>query len=322
MIEGLLKTPSPDGEERRTIAVATGCAYSAAADLLINADYAVAYPSAAIHCHGTRFRPDQDVTVETANRYVDELRGGNQERAHRLAQSSFRRVLFLFQLQRPQFEEIRKQHGAATDVECFWWASLENLSRSAAHLSNEALQQQEEISSMSQSVIHPVGIETNKNLSLYEAGILRRIISYELRRKRKKTGWSLSTGGIDDIARDFKLVQDYHLGSHTETLRELVVSYKDFFFTPEDQQQLIAAKLSSEETEVRANTIVHYRMAPLWYYTLFLCRLLMERENPLSPLDAFWLGLIDEVAGQDLPTLRKAVEQAPTTQDEVLKVGS
>jgi len=42
-----------------------------------------------------------------------------------------------------------------------------------------------------------------------------------------------------------------------------------------------------------------------------LCHALQEEENPMTALDAFWLGLIDEVIGEDLPTERKMFERRP-----------
>jgi hypothetical protein len=39
--------------------------------------------------------------------------------------------------------------------------------------------------------------------------------------------------------------------------------------------------------------------------------ILQEAENPLTPEDAFWLGLVDEVMGANLPTLRRMLERFP-----------
>lgn len=36
----------------------------------------------------------------------------------------------------------------------------------------------------------------------------------------------------------------------------------------------------------------------------------------MSAVDAYWLGLIDEVVGTDLPCLRLIVEYAPDAPDE------
>jgi len=42
-----------------------------------------------------------------------------------------------------------------------------------------------------------------------------------------------------------------------------------------------------------------------------LCRLLQSDDFDLNPKEAYWLGLIDEVPGSDLPNLRVMFENAP-----------
>src|SRR5262245_1665402 len=67
VLSTLLRTPTQDRIQSRIIAVVTGHAHSAAADLLASGDYAIAYPDAWIHYHGTRQVLDEAVTAETAN---------------------------------------------------------------------------------------------------------------------------------------------------------------------------------------------------------------------------------------------------------------
>ena len=50
---------------------------------------------------------------------------------------------------------------------------------------------------------------------------------------------------------------------------------------------------------------------PLWYFMVSLCRLLQSDDFDLNPKEAYWLGLIDEVPGSDLPNLRVIFENAP-----------
>ena len=47
---------------------------------------------------------------------------------------------------------------------------------------------------------------------------------------------------------------------------------------------------------------------PLWYFVVALCRLLQQGENRLTAVDAYWLGLVDEVVGARLPSLRLIAE--------------
>jgi hypothetical protein len=47
------------------------------------------------------------------------------------------------------------------------------------------------------------------------------------------------------------------------------------------------------------------RIFPLWYLVVSLCRLLQKGENEFTASDAWYFGLVDEVTGTNLPSLRK-----------------
>jgi hypothetical protein len=48
----------------------------------------------------------------------------------------------------------------------------------------------------------------------------------------------------------------------------------------------------------------YVKIEPLWSFSLSLCRRLSLGENPISPADVWWLGLVDEVLGSTLLTRR------------------
>jgi hypothetical protein len=54
-----------------------------------------------------------------------------------------------------------------------------------------------------------------------------------------------------------------------------------------------------------------------WYFVVCIWRNLQEEENPLTPSEAYWLGVVDEVAGTNLKALRwtieKSSDKAPTS---------
>jgi hypothetical protein len=53
-------------------------------------------------------------------------------------------------------------------------------------------------------------------------------------------------------------------------------------------------------------------MHPLWYFVVSLFRLLQQGEFTLTPRDAYWLGIVDEVIGAtDLPCPRLLLESQP-----------
>jgi hypothetical protein len=51
------------------------------------------------------------------------------------------------------------------------------------------------------------------------------------------------------------------------------------------------------------------RLEPLWFLVISLARTLQEGEFPINPEEAYWLGLIDEIVGSKLPSLRMRSEQ-------------
>ena len=58
--------------------------------------------------------------------------------------------------------------------------------------------------------------------------------------------------------------------------------------------------------------LVKPRIRPIWLFFVALCHVIQEGENELTPVDAYWLGLIDEVWGaKELVTLRSVVEHRP-----------
>jgi ATP-dependent protease ClpP protease subunit len=69
----LLTSPRQDGHVPWIVSVCIGFAASAAADLLALGQYAIAYPFAVIHHHGTR-QTEQAVTVENIGKIESSLR--------------------------------------------------------------------------------------------------------------------------------------------------------------------------------------------------------------------------------------------------------
>lgn len=89
----ILRTPDHDGREHPITTVVTQLAASAAADLLVSGDYAIAYPGAVIHYHGTRTSAD-DLTVENAQAVAGNLEHANEQFALRLGLRIITRLLF------------------------------------------------------------------------------------------------------------------------------------------------------------------------------------------------------------------------------------
>lgn len=84
--------------------------------------------------------------------------------------------------------------------------------------------------------------------------------------------------------------------------------WADYFLTDGNRKELEAIPEGSAREE-RKIEIVKPIIRPIWLFFVALCHALQAGEYELTPLDAFWLGLIDEVVGRkEEVTLRLIVE--------------
>lgn len=311
----LFKTPTQDGAVSRLITVAATRAASAAADLLALGDYAVAYPHAIVHFHGTRLSADE-ITRESAQNLAASLREANEEFALRLAKRVFGRMAFHYTLLKAKFPALRElavqekwETPMESDLECFACAIHGRLSRGPRPLPREAYSLHETLAAMSDYVLDKLPkIDPDEPFVATEAKILRHLLDYELA-NRKKGEWSLVDGGIDVLADDFRNLADFIFGHHKQALQEHIESFGVLFLNPEQTARLQTERESGKTDSAKwLDGVVHPIIEPLWYFVVALCRLLQHGENPLTATDAYWLGLVDEVVGQKLPSLRLVAE--------------
>lgn len=314
-LRALLKAPNPDGGVCRLITVATTRAASAAADLLALGDYAVAYPQALVHCHGTRLSAEE-VTKETAESLAISLQEANEDFALRLAKRVFARMAFHYTHLRSEFPNVRKQAAEEkwkrplnSDLECFALAIYNRLSTHLQKLPQEVFFLYESLLKMRDFVLERLGkIPKGQTLAVTEAGMLKHLIDFELS-EEKPRHWSFSSGGIDHFTSDFRKLADFLFGRHHEALEDHIQSFGVLFLNP-DQISLLEKKRAANapDTEEWMKSVVRPVIEPLWYFVVALCRLLQQGENRLSATDAYWLGLVDEVVGARLPSLRLIAE--------------
>jgi hypothetical protein len=91
-------------------------------------------------------------------------------------------------------------------------------------------------------------------------------------------------------------------------------AWKDFILNDSDKAAIEA--LPEDQRKAARLSKLTPVLLPLWLFFGSICRVLQEAENPLTPEDAFWLGLVDEVMGANLPTLRRMVERIPLLKQE------
>jgi hypothetical protein len=108
-------------------------------------------------------------------------------------------------------------------------------------------------------------------------------------------------------------MRDYIMGEHLYVMRDLLSTFGEDFLTEKEIEQYNTLKTSDpKKAKALLGTAAFPRLEPLWYYTVSLCRALFEGENRLTPEDAYWMGIIDEVIGTNLVGFRIVAEQETT----------
>lgn len=94
---------------------------------------------------------------------------------------------------------------------------------------------------------------------------------------------------------------------------EWVIRLKDIFLSKKDMGFFVEHTYwDTEDPKIRkqCDEIIdraYDKIEGLWSFSITLCRELTSGEHPISPEDAWWLGLIDEVLGS--PTLTRRIIQ-------------
>ncbi len=319
-IRALLATPDQEGCTCRTITVATSRADSAAAGLLALGDYAIAYPSAAIHCHGSRMS-DEEITSERAELLAASLKQSNDAFALRLARRTFGRMAFHFANLRGEFDKIREQakegkweRDMFTELECFAFAIYTRLSSDFGKLPQRAFFHHARLVEMADIILkQDAQVPENEPWVKTEAEMLKRLIDFELQTKRDLGKWNLGEGGIDELVLDFKSLTDYLFGPHRAALEEHLESFGILFLKPDEFEQYYQlTEKNQDEAKQWLRDRAEPLVKPMWYFVVSLCRLLQSGEYGLNATDAYWLGIVDEVVGERLPTLRLIAENPET----------
>jgi ATP-dependent protease ClpP protease subunit len=308
-----LKAPTQDGDVCTLVTVSTGTAASAAADLFAAGDYAIAYPHSKILFHGTRRRSPQVVTKEVAIEMAQTLKETNEGFALELAERAFSRFFFRYIWLKAGFAGLKQElgRGDMSDVECFAEALRRRIGMHAS-LPDKALDRHRRLNSLEEYVVaHWGGPDRSfKTKADFEAFILRCIISYEKREHRRDLEWGFGEDGLAQMQEDFMVMRDYRVGQHTRSLQSQVMQWGEWCLDPEERKEFDAIEKEKRDQWLTEKT--QERIRALWYFFISMCRSLQDGENFLSGEEAYWLGLVDEVAGRpDLPCMRVVVENPP-----------
>ena len=311
---GLLKAKNAENKRPWIVTAAVGKAKSAAADLLVFGDYAIAYPESQIHFHGIRLSELKEVTVERASAYASIIAEENSKMAMRLAESSIHRFVLRYAMQKSKFDEVRQLRKSPhlSDLECFAWRIFTKMkSETLNDVIQRAYRKCEAIEKMSAWVGQRSNKMKVKGQADYDVRVLKLVLDYELKR-RKAGSWSLDPDGLSEVVRDFTILKDFHGDEHNRPLRKMVKRFGRSFLSTQQLEEYEAISGSPEEEREKwlwKKTASQVKM--FWYFVVCVWRNLQEEENPISPIEAYWLGAVDEVVGTKLAALRWTIENTP-----------
>jgi hypothetical protein len=100
------------------------------------------------------------------------------------------------------------------------------------------------------------------------------------------------------------------VGGHTEKWNHLLRRFGTQFLTPEERTEFEQMQ-SKPKAEIQAwlSKTAYPRVRSFWYFIVSLWRQLQCEENSIGPMDAYYLGVVDEVYGKALASPRLAAEQ-------------
>jgi ATP-dependent protease ClpP protease subunit len=324
LLEALRASDQDRSEPCRLLTVALGEASSAASDILMAGDYALAYPYSRILCHGTRIRPQSAFTKAEAADYAKYMAGQDEGFAITLARNCIDRFMFRFSTFWLNLDKIDKAGPGLFGYEDS--VTAKSIAESMISILkcgyvNDAILEQ--LSMAGQTANEVASFAKNPNLM----DALK--LSDEMKRKESvKTailGDALTNISIDSsfasMEVKYSLLCDFFEHHHREMISKLKNRWlEDFFNDPlHDTAFLKTGRTGFSSKEDWWKAVFQYMDTmcfSLWFLFVFFCRQLQTGDFPMSATEAYWLGLIDEVIGVDLRSPRRLVENAPDVPNE------
>jgi ATP-dependent protease ClpP protease subunit len=300
----LVKLSDQDSSDScRLITVVTTKAQSAAADLVSAGDYAVAFPGSSLLYHGVR-TPGlvpalQPLTAERTSLLAHVLRLTNDAYAMALAQKAETRFRLKYVLLRPRFKQLREAKPHMSDLDCFWELLSEKLSVAARKVFKKARERYARYEPLFSKVSKPPNAARGpERRAKVEARTIKAIVDFEMASNKNDASWAFKDGGLTRVVEDFFLVSEYVEVEQSPRMRDWCLSLGRFALTPEETAELDQI----QDEQLRNERLIEKVQPPLKPLVMFfgaLCHALQEDDNELSAVDAYWLGLVDEVMGNN-----------------------
>jgi ATP-dependent protease ClpP protease subunit len=307
LLEALRASNQDRSEPCRLITVALGEASSAASDILMAGDYALAYPYSNILCHGTRIRPSSSFTKDQAASYARYMAGQDEGFALTLARNCIDRFMFRISRVWRIIEDLdATSPGLFGDADVPAASSISREFRRFLQdnrFTRETILEQLDIAGQNaHRVFAFVGdLHLSSAVDRKEA-IRTAILNDALARASSETEFS-------SLESSYRLLCDFFEKHHRDMIQTLMGRWRVDLFGQRDYQK--AASINDEERPKWIMERISGRCFSLWFLFVFFCRQLQTGDFPMTATEAYWLGLIDEVIGLDLASPRILVENAP-----------
>lgn len=298
------------------VTAVTTRAASAAADLLSSGDYALAFPNSSILYHGLRTFEKNPLTFEATSMLANALRVSNDYYAMTLARKIEDRFSFRYVTVRNDFDKFRADKSAPSmsDLDCFVEIIAAKLSGGAKKVWMKAKDRHGRYQDLLDSVLNKTKLRRNsatRKLAEVEAENINAIVAFELKTNKKNPQWSFRTEGLGRLADDFFLLNEYITTYSSDRLQRWCTSFGKWTLPTSEAEEIEKIADEKERSEKLVEK-VRPILQPIWSFFVALCHALQEGENELTAIDAYWLGLVDEVIGEtDLWTLRDLFEVQP-----------
>jgi hypothetical protein len=285
----LLKSAEDGASPCRVVAVGLARAYSAAADLLVSADVAVALPQTKLIFHGAGPRPLRandapppgrlpDAVLRKWTRLFEEFKSTSSESsAAERALHSVHRFLFIMLMMQPGFQQHRAEAGdlTMTDLECLQQVLDQKVSPGGQDvLKNATTIWRSRSGLVTRFEEQLAALRPCSESAEIEKLMLNLCLESEF--ESRTTDWSLRSGGLARVVDHFIFLNAYFQGAHGVQFGKICQRWAPVFL-PKDEQ----------EEKFRAHFL------PFWSFFMAMCRAVEIGDNELLARDGFFLGLID-----------------------------
>jgi ATP-dependent protease ClpP protease subunit len=308
LLDALRASDQDQSEPCRLITVALGEASSAASDMLTAGDYALAYPYSRILCHGTRIKPTSSFTKAEAASYAKYMAGQDEGFALTLARNCIHRFMFRTAHILKQFRNSRTeasaQGGIAFATPVYISQAVHRFLLLNGYLNEGLLLALDTAREKAEGVVgfsNQSGLLDERSKAASTEDFKQKVRKSILDRAiREETSSAASFG---DLEQEYLILSDSFEQHHIEMVAGLVFRWGSDL-------------LDSHQVPPLSFAISGALCAELWFLFVFFCRQLQTGDFPMTATEAYWLGLIDEVIGLDLTSLRRLVENAPVVVND------